>query len=343
MTCETRVTAWRFSTYEQPLAARRSGWRDAMTRVYLQARPPAADAEAGGSVLSMLSPIGLAFTLIEADAQEIAGRDADQRPTLWFACLLEGEAMLDDGRQEVRAGAGDIVFGRTGEPARLLFEGPFRLLTITVPRTALHHRLSGRMAPGVRRLQAAGAMSRVLSSVLRATADAMADMQEDNLPPVELPILEFLVEVLAAEDRSPTGGGARSAKLHRLRQRIETLLSDPDLSLRRLADVEGVSTRYVQLLFADASSSFSEYVRHRRLERCRLDLANPSFASASITSIASRWGFGGLANFGRAFRRQYGISPREHRRGATRMTFRRPYLERPLPLISKGPSDEPLG
>jgi AraC-like DNA-binding protein len=36
----------------------------------------------------------------------------------------------------------------------------------------------------------------------------------------------------------------------------------------------------------------------------------------SISEICFRWGFNGSAHFSRAFRDQYGVSPREFRQGA---------------------------
>jgi AraC-like DNA-binding protein len=125
-----------------------------------------------------------------------------------------------------------------------------------------------------------------------------------------------LVEGGAATDVLGANTGAPTAHLQRLCQTIETLLPDPDLSLRRVADEEGVSPRYVQKLFASADETFSHYLRSRRLERCRTDLASPQHARLSISEICFRWGFNGSAHFSRAFRDQYGVSPREFRQGA---------------------------
>ncbi len=92
------------------------------------------------------------------------------------------------------------------------------------------------------------------------------------------------------------------------------MLPEPDLNLARVAAVEGVSTRYLQKLFAAAGGSFTQYVRLRRLERCRLDLISARNAEGSISSICFRWGFNGSPHFSRAFRQEYGASPREYRR-----------------------------
>jgi AraC-like DNA-binding protein len=136
-----------------------------------------------------------------------------------------------------------------------------------------------------------------------------------------LALTEFLaiclVEGGATADMLGSGPGAPTAHLQRLCQTIETLLPDPDLSLRRVADEEGVSPRYVQKLFASADETFSHYLRTRRLERCRTDLSSPQHARLSISEICFRWGFNGSAHFSRAFRDQYGLSPREFRQSAS--------------------------
>ena len=63
-----------------------------------------------------------------------------------------------------------------------------------------------------------------------------------------------------------------------------------------------------------SGQTFSGYVRSRRLERCRNDLASPLYAHLSITEICYRWGFNASAHFSRAFREQFKQSPRDYRR-----------------------------
>src|SRR5690606_31563428 len=50
------------------------------------------------------------------------------------------------------------------------------------------------------------------------------------------------------------------------------------------------------------------------LERCRLDLRSPLHTQKSISDILYQWGFNDSASFSRAFREQYGVSPREYRK-----------------------------
>jgi AraC-like DNA-binding protein len=309
------VKAWRFSTDQHPPSERRQAWREAMARLRLPVGAAAEGGdEAGASVISLASPMGMEFSLVEAGAQEISGRNPDQPAAVWVAALLEGAATLDDGREVIQVAAGDIVFGPTGVAAALRLATRFRLLLITAPRVALDPRLVAPKAVRVGHLPAAHGVNLVFSGLLRSTADAIEDLSDDQLRPVELAVTEFLVACLASETAPSRGPAARrAAQLHRVRQTIETLLAEPDLTLRRAAEAEGVSPRYLQKLFAGAGESFSAYVRLRRLERCRLDLVSPRYAGDSISTTCFRWGFNGSAHFSRAFRGQYGVSPREYR------------------------------
>ncbi len=309
------MKAWRFSTEAYPPGERRDAWREAMVRLRLPVEAAAGDDDASASVTCLVSPMGMEFSLVNAGAQEISGRNRDQPAAIWLAVLLEGSAILDDGTSEADIQPGDIVFGPTGMAAALRLRTRFRLLFITAPRVALDHRLVAPRSVRIGHLAAAGGLNHVFSGLLRALADTLDDLSGDQLRPVELAVTEFLVAGLAADVAAPHSPAAvRGAHLHRVRQSIELLLAEPDLRLARVAEAAGVSPRYLQKLFATAGESFTRYVRLRRLERCRLDMLSPRYADTSISSIAFRWGFNGSAHFSRAFREQYGLSPRAFRR-----------------------------
>jgi AraC-like DNA-binding protein len=316
------MKAWSFSTDSHPRGERAQAWREAMSRLGLPIEGLSDAEPASASVVCLASPLGIEFALVEAGAQAISGRRTGQPAAVWLAVLLSGEATLvtDDLAEDLAPG--DIAYGPTGQAAALRLETRCRLMFVRAPRVALDHRLIAPVSLRVGRLQAATGVAHILSGLLRATADGLEDLTVDQLRPVELALTEFLAICLVeggAEGDGIGGGlgaGAPTAHLQRLCQTIETLLPDPELSLRRVADEEGVSPRYVQKLFASADETFSHYLRTRRLERCRTDLASPQHARLSISEICFRWGFNGSAHFSRAFRDQYGMSPREFRQGA---------------------------
>lgn len=108
----------------------------------------------------------------------------------------------------------------------------------------------------------------------------------------------------------------RGALLIRVRAFIEQHLGDPRLSPRMVADAHHISSRYLHRLFQGQDTTVAAWIRVRRLERCRRDLADPALASTPIGALAARWGFVHPADFSRAFRARYGVSPREYRQAA---------------------------
>lgn len=312
------MKAWSFSTESHPRAERAEAWREAMGRLGLPIEGLSDAEPAAASVICLTSPLGIEFALVEAGAQTISGRLSGQPAAVWLAVLLHGEATLVTDELAVGVSTGDIAFGPTGQAAALRLDTRSRLLFVRAPRLALDHRLIRPFNLRVGWLDGSKGVPRILSDLLRGTAEELENLSVDQLRPVDLALTEFLAQCLIEQGAAAADtldASTPTAHLQRLCQTIETLLPDPDLSLRRVANEEGVSPRYVQKLFASANETFSHYLRTRRLERCRIDLASPQHGRLSISEICYRWGFNGSAHFSRAFREQYGLSPRQFRQG----------------------------
>jgi AraC family transcriptional regulator, positive regulator of tynA and feaB len=93
---------------------------------------------------------------------------------------------------------------------------------------------------------------------------------------------------------------------------IEKNLDNPDFNVGDLAEKAEISERYLRALFA-GKEKISHQILRRRLEECARQLTNPLFQNVSITSIAFQWGFNSSAHFSRAFKQQFGTSPRKYR------------------------------
>jgi AraC-like DNA-binding protein len=77
--------------------------------------------------------------------------------------------------------------------------------------------------------------------------------------------------------------------------------------------IHRTSLRYLHKLFHQEGHTVAGWVRQRRLDQCRRDLADPHLAARPINAIAARWGFTSPAHFIQAFRSAYGLSPRQFR------------------------------
>jgi AraC-like DNA-binding protein len=91
---------------------------------------------------------------------------------------------------------------------------------------------------------------------------------------------------------------------------IERNLSAP-LTVGDIARAVDTSIRTLQTQFrADLQQTPMGYVFNRRLERAREDLADASpGGAATVTTIASRWGFNHLGRFATSYRARFGESP----------------------------------
>jgi AraC-like DNA-binding protein len=109
--------------------------------------------------------------------------------------------------------------------------------------------------------------------------------------------------------------GVRAARREAIKAE---LVRNPVARLDRLAAWQGVSPRYVQMLFEEAGTTFSAYSLERRLDAARRMLTSPRYRSWSITAIALEAGFNDLSYFNRCFKRRFLRTPTDVRVSAPR-------------------------
>lgn len=313
------MRSWTYSTESTPSEQRCSGWRSAMGRLNLPIGAVDVDHNLCGTVSCLTSPLGIEFARVRASPQEISGDYPKQPNAIWLSLLVEGRSTLIDGERRINLLPGDLLYGPTGAQARLLFTTDFCQLFVKVPHVALSPRLLAPLSLPLGYMPCQGGINRVFSQMLAAVADTIDDLTVEQLRPIELSFTEFLLTCLTGQSATPLvgcGANARASNLHSICQTIEANLADPMLNPVKVASEHGVSLRYLQKLFAQSGNTFSNFVRLRRLERCRADLCSPVYANMSVTEICFRWGFNGSAHFSRAFRSQYGVPPRDFRKSS---------------------------
>lgn len=306
----------RFTTNAYPKEQRLDAWRFALKRISLTLEA-ADEASLYGELVQFRTNIGIGFVRLVGTAQEYTIDFRDEPGSFWLAALLDGAGVARSGTDTIPLNESDMVCARGEAPVSLQFTTDHRILMLHVPANALDQRLRTPLPDKPRCLAASSGPSRVLSGMLRSLADMGNDFTDDELRPIELALPEFLLASLLSDAPSRALGGAagmRAALLERIFQTIEMRLSDPNLNYQQVASEHGISPRYLQKLFESIDDSFGHYVKVRRLERCRLDLRSPLHTQKSISDILFQWGFNDSASFSRAFREQYGISPREYRK-----------------------------
>jgi AraC-like DNA-binding protein len=142
---------------------------------------------------------------------------------------------------------------------------------------------------------------------------------------------ELVLLALGGEaDAQSSLSSIRAGALARAKHIIARGLSDPDLTLVAVAAESGISLRYLHSLFRNEPWSAHQYLKLQRLGRARqlLNLADPRITT--VTDVATACGYSNLSQFSTAFRREFGISPKDtlhHREdgaAAPRMSFASP-------------------
>ena len=87
--------------------------------------------------------------------------------------------------------------------------------------------------------------------------------------------------------------------LLRIHAFIEQHLGEADLSPGLVAAAHHVSVRYLHRLFEAQDTTVAAWIRRRRLERCRRDLADPALGAVPVSTVAARWGLPDPAHFSR--------------------------------------------
>jgi AraC-like DNA-binding protein len=105
--------------------------------------------------------------------------------------------------------------------------------------------------------------------------------------------------------------------LERARAFIDANLADANLSAADVARHCRISTRYLHKVFASQAQSAAQYIRERRLQRCRDALRDPGLAHRTVYEIAASWGFTDPCHFSKAYKSRFGISPSLDRYHAT--------------------------
>ncbi|MFH0178723.1 helix-turn-helix domain-containing protein [Streptomyces cacaoi] len=233
--------------------------------------------------------------------------------------ILCGEGAFSHAGSDTTLRAGDLIVLRGSRPfdahchalqgswSQLTLQFPHRLLPLrekTVQRL-LAVPINGRSGMG-------GAFTRWLTD-LNARADEFTPADIPILASVTLDLLASTLGRCLEAEETLSPEARRSALRAQISAFVEQHLADPAMTPQAIADAHHISLRHLQQLLAEDDTSPAAWIRHRRLERCRLDLANSRLNARPIQAIASRWGFTDPAHFSRLFRATYGMPPRDYR------------------------------
>ncbi len=303
-----------FSTDDVAPARRYAAWREAICDVYVHVDVKATHPENYKGFIRearfgevVLTDILLSQQRIRRNKQHIAQLDKD---CYYLQLIHHGHLnVIQRGTTHPSNAARGAIFSAT-EQYELQCLGDVRSFYLEIPRDEFARRFPRERVPISATINSTRGLGRIATEFCSTLATEGSQLAADARSHLGDQLMDMLAfTLLSAEGDVPEAEGSlKRARLRSVQQWIEAHLEDQGLSLERIAGANGMSLRYLHVLFEQCEMSASEWIWNRRLQRCYDEILKRN--GRSITSIAFDHGFNSSAHFSTLFRRKYGMSPR---------------------------------
>lgn len=304
-----------FSTGDYPQSERYTAWRDAICDVYVHVDVKAVDPDRYRGFIReakfgevVLTDILLSEQRIRRNNRHISRLDKE---CYYIQLVHKGNISVLQRGETHRSNAARGAIFCASEQYELYGHGEVRSFYLELPRDEFAQRFPRERIPVSATIDTTQGLGRIATEFCASLATEGTKLETDSRSHLGGQLMDMLAfTLLTSEGDMPAAEGAvKKARLRSVQQWIEAHISDPDLSMEKVAGANGMSLRYLHVLFEACEMSASEWVWNRRLQLCYDQIAKGE--GRSITAIAFEYGFNSSAHFSTIFRRKYGVSPRD--------------------------------
>lgn len=229
--------------------------------------------------------------------------------------VVNGYSVAEQRGREAEVKGGDAILTTNGEAGTFTGYSKTHLTNFRLKRSMLEPRLVGLSESLLRPIPVATPALRLLLAYA-GVIDASSLFGE---PQIISHMYDLAALVLGATRDAQAmagaeGGGVRAARLAAIKADIRSNYAVQALAVADVAARQGVTPRYVQMLFEAEGTTFSEFLRTERLNAALTMLTDLSSAQLNISDVAYRCGFSDLSYFNRSFRQRFGDTPTGVRR-----------------------------
>ncbi len=308
-----------FSTDAFPLELRETAWQDALASLALTSEISNKNKDSLVCYMTFgSSQKGSVFSTLNAYSQVFSARDFAmlvRTDSVTVFVLFDGSGQIDVGAETAAVSSGDVYLLDSSRKWKLELTTTFRAAVIRLEKANFISRLMHTGKTDICKIPSTSGVGNIALAFVHSIMAQLASLGPEDLEQMEDALSTMLVASLAhkEEEEINLSTSMQLSHLRRICRTIEVRLTDPELSAVDIARSENLSVRYLQKLFASAGTTFGEYLKKRRLDRCRIDLSNKSLKHLTISELCFRWGFNDAANFSRAFHLEFGVSPKVYR------------------------------
>jgi AraC-like DNA-binding protein len=309
-------------TREVPAAQRYDAWRsvvcDTLGPLDMRVDSDAPlDGEIEAGQLGQVT-VGRVQTSTSHSVHRTPGLIRRDSPELYRVVLaMSGSPLLSQNDRTTRLAPGEFAIYDFTRPYELAYDAAVQLAVFSLP-----HALLSLPADHVRRLTAVTIASdtgtgALAAPLLRRVATDLATYQPASAARLSTVVMDLVTTAVAehAEQAASLSGESQDRMLQlRIHAFIEQHLGEVDLDPGIVAAAHHISLRQLHRLFETQNTTVAAWIRRRRLERCRKDLADPALHAVAVGAVGARWGLVESAHFSRLFRAAYGLAPTEFRR-----------------------------
>lgn len=308
-----------FSTDDVPLAQRPAYWEECVARVYLALSiQPLGEAPFRAALkANTVHDITVAHSTTTAQSgQRFVQPAQDERCLLLIN--LSGTIHLRHNDRDVSLGRNDMTVIDSRLPSQYSIPEGAATLAVNMPRQALVDRFPMSRLFAAAKLPASLPMQQMTIGFFTNLFENFGEIAAGIRGPTSLRLAGHAVDMLGialtdALDARVPASPYRAALLWRIKGFIDEHLHEPMLSIQAVAAKYRITARYVAMLFREDGTTFSDFVRQRRLEHCRRQLEKAGMDQRQIGEIALAAGFANQAHFSRLFRAAYHTTPRQYR------------------------------
>ncbi|OIJ65052.1 AraC family transcriptional regulator [Streptomyces mangrovisoli] len=226
---------------------------------------------------------------------------------------LGGRLVLRQDGQEAVLTRGTGALVTFGAPFSCVQEAATPALIFTFPAREIDDPL-GNKSPMATGLDLTTGLGRVVTSMLNDLHEERHHLTEPQFDAVSDRIAELLCMLVVGDERPDAPGHLTEVETV-VRRHVRAHAADPGLSGTTMARALGWSLRQIQLALQRVGTTPRDLIREERLRLARDRLRCGDCEHMTITELAYATGFSSASAMSTAFRRRYGVSPREMRNG----------------------------